>query len=690
MFARKSQLMKNSSMVCILSRKIFVMLAIMGFGTSAHAQVPFTQNCEPEWISNFLPTDDMRDVVLVGNVAYVASSSAGLQIFDVSDATAPVLLGAYDTPGNAVGLDVLGATAYVADELAGMQIIDISNSAAPVLLGTYDTPGSAQDIALEGTKAYIADASGGFHIVDVSNPASPSLLGTRNTAALALSLDVVGTTLYLVQDSFGLSTFDVSDPQAIFSYSTFAINGVSRSVEVQNGYAYFITTASTGTLYIMDVSNPSLLDLVKVFIIGDKPRKLDIEGNRLYTTFENKGLIIFDISDPLNVTELYRMVSGTTIRGVGVSNGNVVTTDLTMGLRTTDFFMTPNSKIGDITSTTAITRAGDTAYWAQPNEIVAWDMSSPSTPTLLGSVTTTFDPTELVINGTLMFALSPNGIMTIDISDPTSMIEIHTLSTSGLFHQDLTFSGSRAVTWALHPDNVRYLHIFDLSASGVFTEIRTYPIFENFIDIELFSTILYVSRISPKLTIVLDLTDTFNIVQTVTFVIARAARFYTFGEITFSFDSTPNGIRYYDMTDPANPVPLSTLPNVAGAVSLVGDIVFVKNQDRVEIFDISDPTNPLWVGAECFDAITFDSFVAGTTYALASGYPDGIGKLDLSHLGSLFSPPGDLNSDGIVDGADLGIMLGDWGTVGPSPSDLNSDGIVDGADLGILLGSWSI
>jgi len=47
----------------------------------------------------------------------------------------------------------------------------------------------------------------------------------------------------------------------------------------------------------------------------------------------------------------------------------------------------------------------------------------------------------------------------------------------------------------------------------------------------------------------------------------------------------------------------------------------------------------------------------------------------------------DLNGDGAVDGADLGLLLGDWGA-GESPADLNGDGVVDGADLGLLLGAW--
>ena len=46
----------------------------------------------------------------------------------------------------------------------------------------------------------------------------------------------------------------------------------------------------------------------------------------------------------------------------------------------------------------------------------------------------------------------------------------------------------------------------------------------------------------------------------------------------------------------------------------------------------------------------------------------------------------DLNGDGVVNGADLGLMLSQWGL--PGNADLNADGIVNGADLGMLLAAW--
>jgi hypothetical protein len=48
--------------------------------------------------------------------------------------------------------------------------------------------------------------------------------------------------------------------------------------------------------------------------------------------------------------------------------------------------------------------------------------------------------------------------------------------------------------------------------------------------------------------------------------------------------------------------------------------------------------------------------------------------------------PGDLTGDAIVDGADLGLLLGQWGISGSA--DLNGDGTVDGADLGLLVAAW--
>jgi hypothetical protein len=74
---------------------------------------------------------------------------------------------------------------------------------------------------------------------------------------------------------------------------------------------------------------------------------------------------------------------------------------------------------------------------------------------------------------------------------------------------------------------------------------------------------------------------------------------------------------------------------------------------------------------------------------LGSGSIVEAGVDDLRIYGTNYAPPliGDLDGNRRVNGADLGILLGAWGTLA---YDLNGDGgPVAGGDLGVLLGNWT-
>jgi hypothetical protein len=96
------------------------------------------------------------------------------------------------------------------------------------------------------------------------------------------------------------------------------------------------------------------------------------------------------------------------------------------------------------------------------------------------------------------------------------------------------------------------------------------------------------------------------------------------------------------------------------------------------------------------DAVDFAAFLS--QYEGANGDCDGDGITDLEEvlLGAADADqdgipdtcllcPADLVPSGTVDGADLGILLGAWGSPG---ADLTGDNTTDSADLGILLGAW--
>jgi len=79
------------------------------------------------------------------------------------------------------------------------------------------------------------------------------------------------------------------------------------------------------------------------------------------------------------------------------------------------------------------------------------------------------------------------------------------------------------------------------------------------------------------------------------------------------------------------------------------------------------------------------SFVPGKAYVWSVGYPaNGV----VIKVADIVSCPADFDGDGKVDGADLGILLCEWGVCGGCLADITLDGVVDGADLGYLLSNW--
>ena len=63
--------------------------------------------------------------------------------------------------------------------------------------------------------------------------------------------------------------------------------------------------------------------------------------------------------------------------------------------------------------------------------------------------------------------------------------------------------------------------------------------------------------------------------------------------------------------------------------------------------------------------------------------------MDMMSIDVITTVPGDLDGDGMVSGADVGVLLVQWGPcTGECTADFNGDGIVDGSDFGILLTYW--
>lgn len=89
-----------------------------------------------------------------------------LRVFDLADPLVPKLVWtSSEDLGGSSGLTILGDKAFVAASTSGLHIYDLSNVESPVLEGTIATPGSALHVAVGQDLLYVAEGAGGVQAI---------------------------------------------------------------------------------------------------------------------------------------------------------------------------------------------------------------------------------------------------------------------------------------------------------------------------------------------------------------------------------------------------------------------------------------------------------------------------------------------------------------------------------------------
>lgn len=135
-----------------------------------------------------------RDVALSGSLAYAVDSPTGFYAVDLSK-PGPLDFAGTLQSANGQTIAVSGAIACVPGR-AGLQVFDVSNPSAPVLAATFKTPGAPQRVTIHGKRAYLAGRDG-LQVLDLSDPAKPVIVGTYQTTSPARDV-AVGEDLVLV------------------------------------------------------------------------------------------------------------------------------------------------------------------------------------------------------------------------------------------------------------------------------------------------------------------------------------------------------------------------------------------------------------------------------------------------------------------------------------------------------------
>ena len=98
----------------------------------------------------------------------VADHSAGLEIWDVTNAATPTRSGSHITPFRAYGVARMDSFACVADADSGLRVIDVADPSNPYEIGYYIASGNARGVAARDSLAFMASGPAGLRVIDLS------------------------------------------------------------------------------------------------------------------------------------------------------------------------------------------------------------------------------------------------------------------------------------------------------------------------------------------------------------------------------------------------------------------------------------------------------------------------------------------------------------------------------------------
>jgi hypothetical protein len=285
--------------------------------------------------------------ITISNNGFTATSTGVVSAFS------PVALSSLAIPGFANDIDVNGNFAYIAAGSSGLVIVDVSNRTNPTITKTLSLPGNANGVKLAGNLAIVAAGASGIHAVDITNPAAPVLKGTLSTAGTALDVTVSGSTAY-VANTTGLFLANISNPASMSRLSSLTLTGQVRGVAVDAQRQLAVVTASTGGLYLVDVSHPETPALKGQLAIGDA-HDVALKDNYAYvanyhttSAAYQSSLVAVDISDPTNPLAVSSLTNQTLS---GNLNDLAISGNFALGA---DVFFVNGIPIADISSPTSL------------------------------------------------------------------------------------------------------------------------------------------------------------------------------------------------------------------------------------------------------------------------------------------------------------------------------------------------
>ena len=598
---------------------------------------------------------------------------------------------------------------YAVSEQA-VYVFDLADPSDPVQVGVYESTFTTalESVAFLGDTMYLGSDQFVGEIIDVSTPSSPVAVD-----AAALSYSIIG-----VIDGVGYTqngqSVDLSDPHAPVLGG--GVSGIDDSFRIHRDLdtLYFLGDGE-GRINIADPLNPELIQesysLLSVAYESFMMRGSVMFVGRPMGDFSASSLLWVDLSRPddsVNAGEVFlsdELVLEDCMYHEGLFwvlySGSLVAYDITL-----------NQIVGTrhtLASTNDVVVFGThAAVGTEGGSLEIYDVSDPRDPVLVSSLSFTDNVRGVDVYGDVLYLAGfRENLNIVDVSDPLNPVVIGNIDT-GRRATDVEVVGDLLYV----VDRFEGLTILDISepmvpvvlsnldtpgwAKHIFVDESRQVAFisHNRFDMQIIdvadpSAPAIIGSITPTNNIP-DGTDTEGFESTL-----------VIGDLLYAAESR-DGIQIFDISDLTNPIHVHQLPSQADSeivgvsaqgythrMLIHGDRLIVsQGTGGICAYDINDPLNPVqsqWVLSRSSTAL---SSVRGLEMhqgvVLATAYEGGLRIYDLSECSECFA---DMNADGSLNFLDVSAFLTAFAAQ-ELDGDFNADGSFNFLDVSAFLAEF--
>lgn len=494
------------------------------------------------------------DLAASGRYVYAAMRDYGIRVFDVVDPAAPVEVGSFFQADLKIrALAIEGNYIYVTHD-AGLSILDISDPLAPAPLGAMalPAPDGGRELVVMDQIVYVAAYRGGIRIVDASDPAAPVEIGSLPTAAPAQDLAVAPPYIYAVTDR-ALVTINAADLAAPVQLGSYPISDLTSgflppNVAVAGRYVYVTATAA---LLAFDVANPALPVQISATPLIQKPIDLIVDDRFIYAAGKSS---IQQFSSPLPAPA-----------------------------SPFGFFASPDAM-------DAIAIESSYATIADQTGLQILDISNSLAPVQIGHYPMAAGAQDVTVATSLAYVIdrSQHGLHILDLANPATPVELSyfELPSSILYLQVVD-------SWVFLVD-VHKLHVLDVSIPQQPVELASVATSSSNREMDIAGGYAYIATINGIS--IVDIKNPKLPVLAASYPLMGGADGMLVAD-GYAFVRSISGVHILDLANPIAPHELGVVEANIPHLAVAGSHLYLDGYDRLDMFDISDPSAPVYVSS---------------------------------------------------------------------------------------------